>query len=128
MSEPDHVQHSVPLGSPEHLATLREADRRAGLVIAAVDRLRAAGEDILLVIGSDHGHQTVAGSVDVEQELVEAGLKASATSGDVVAVSNGSASLVYLHPRHRDRTEALAGFLRSRPWSGPGFPAGELGH
>ena len=28
--EPDHIQHDAPLGSPEHLAVLREADRNAG--------------------------------------------------------------------------------------------------
>ena len=40
--EPDHIQHNVPLGSPEHLAVLREADRHAGMVIDAVAREREA--------------------------------------------------------------------------------------
>ena len=43
LGEPDHIQHNAPLGSPEHLAVLREADRNAGMVIDAVDRRRAAG-------------------------------------------------------------------------------------
>jgi predicted AlkP superfamily pyrophosphatase or phosphodiesterase len=36
LGEPDHIQHNVPLGSPEHLAVLREADRNLGMVLAAV--------------------------------------------------------------------------------------------
>src|SRR5262249_35817136 len=72
LGEPDHIQHNVPLGSPEHLAVLREADRNAALVIDAVDRRRQAGDDVLLIIGSDHGHETVSGVVDVEAELIAA--------------------------------------------------------
>src|SRR5258708_18318140 len=34
--EPDHIQHNVPLGSPEHLAVLRYADLHAGMVIESV--------------------------------------------------------------------------------------------
>ena len=127
MSEPDHVQHSFPLGSPEHLETLAAADARAGMVIATVDRCRAAGEDILLIVGSDHGHQTVSGVIDVERMLVDAGLKASEGSGDVVAVSNGTASLIYVHPDHADRVDQLGSFLRAQPWSGHVVAADELG-
>jgi len=31
------------------------------------------GDDILLLIGSDHGHQTVTGVIDIDEELVTAG-------------------------------------------------------
>ena len=49
-------------------------------VIEAVDRLRDAGDEVLLIVCSDHGHQTVSRIIDVEAELVAAGLKASAAS------------------------------------------------
>ena len=75
LGEPDHIQHNTTLGSPEHLAVLREADRHAGMAIAAVERRRAAGDDVLLIVGSDHGHETVSGVVDIEAELIAAGLK-----------------------------------------------------
>jgi arylsulfatase A-like enzyme len=127
LGEPDHIQHNTPLGSPEHLAVLLEADRHASVAIAAVDRRRAAGDDILLIVGSDHGHETVSGVVDVEAELVAAGLKSAADSADVIAVSNGTSSLIYLHPdadRQRDR---LADFLATRPWAGRVIDAANLG-
>ena len=68
LGEPDHIQHNTTLGSPEHLAVLREADRHAGMAIAAVERRRAAGDEVLLIVGSDHGHETVSGVVDIEAE------------------------------------------------------------
>ncbi|HUN41553.1 MAG TPA: alkaline phosphatase family protein [Acetobacteraceae bacterium] len=127
LGEPDHIQHETPLGSPEHLAVLREADRNAGAVIDAVARQRAEGDDVLLLIGSDHGHETVSGAVDVEAELIAAGLKAGAESTDVVALSNGTASLVYLHPDQENRRGRLEDFLRSQSWAGMVVPAAELG-
>ena len=77
LGEPDHIQHNATLGSPEHLAVLREADRNACTVIDAVDRRRRAGDDVLLIVGSDHGHETVSGVVDIEAELIAAGLKSA---------------------------------------------------
>jgi arylsulfatase A-like enzyme len=118
LGEPDHIQHNAPLGSPEHLAVLREADRNALMVSEAVDRLRAAGDDILLIVGSDHGHETVSGVIDIEAELIAAGLKSGVDSGDVLAMSSGTSSLIYLHPNGEDRRERLGDFLASQPWVG----------
>jgi len=52
--------------------------------------LRAAGEGILLMIGSDHGHQTATEVIDIEHDLVAAGLKDSEISRDIVVSSNGT--------------------------------------
>ena len=125
--EPDHIQHNVPLGSPEHLAVLREADRNAGMVIDAVARARADGDDILLIVASDHGHETVSGVIDVEAELIAAGLKFASDSADVVAMANGTAALIYLHPDAASRRAALDAHLRSARWAGAVFAAEELG-
>jgi arylsulfatase A-like enzyme len=126
LGEPDHIQHNVPLGSPEHLAVLREADRNAFMVTEAVARQRAAGDDILLIVGSDHGHETVSGVVDVEAELVAAGLKSGTDSSDVIAMSNGTSSLVYLHPEAERHLARLGDFLQSQPWAGRVIDAAHL--
>ncbi len=125
--EPDHIQHNVPLGSPRHLAVLREADRHAGMVIDAVARERDQGDDILLIVASDHGHETVSGVIDVEAELVAAGLKYGTESTDVVAMANGTATLIYLHEDAAGRRPALDAWLRGAAWSDQVFAAGELG-
>ncbi len=118
LGEPDHIQHNAPLGSPEHLDVLREADRNAHMVTEAVDRRRRAGDDILLIVGSDHGHETVSGVVDIEAELIAAGLKSGPESNDVVAMSSGTSTLIYLHRDAEDRRDQLGNFLGSRTWAG----------
>jgi arylsulfatase A-like enzyme len=117
-AEPDHIQHDQPLGSPAHLAVLAQADAHAGAVIAATDRLRDAGDEVLLIVGSDHGHETVSGLVDVEGELIEAGLKRDRVSTEILAQSNGTSTLIYLAPTHAAMCPALDDFLRSRDWAG----------
>ena len=117
-AEPDHIQHDQPLGSPEHLAVLAQADRHAAAVIQAVDALRQAGDEVLLIVGSDHGHETVSGLVDVEGELIAAGLKSSRESTDLLAQSNGTSTLIYLAPERAALRPALDAFLRARVWAG----------
>lgn len=124
--EPDHIQHNVPLGSAEHLAVLREADRHAGMVMDAVARERDRGDDILLIIGSDHGHETVSGVIDVEAELIAAGLKAGPDSTDIVSLANGTAALVYLDPARSALRDALGDFLRRQTWAGQVFGGADL--
>ena len=118
LGEPDHTQHEVPLGSAAHLEVLREADRNAGAVMAAVEQQRSEGDDVLLIVGSDHGHETVSGVIDVEAKLISAGLKDDPDSTDVLALSNGTASLIYLHPEQENRRERLADYLQDQTWIG----------
>ena len=127
LGEPDHIQHNTVLGSPEHLAVLREADRHAAMAIEAVDRRRAAGDDVLLIVGSDHGHETVSGVVDIEAALIAGGLKGGVDSNDVIAVSSGTSSLVYLHPDADARRARLGEFLASQPWAGQVIGTADLG-
>ena len=81
---------------------------------------------MLFLIGSDHGHQTVSRVVDIEDELVKAGLKESIESGDVVVASNGTSALIYLHPDAANRESQLDDFFRSRDWAGTVLRADEL--
>jgi arylsulfatase A-like enzyme len=127
MGEPDATQHLHPLGSPEHAAALEAADHHAGMVVAAVEGLREAGDDVLLIATSDHGHQTVSGVIDIEAELIAAGLKQSAASDDVISASNGTSALIYIDPDlAASRVTSVHDFLLSRPWAGQVVGADEL--
>lgn len=126
LGHPDTTQHAVPLGSPRHIEALAAADRHAGLVIDCVERLQAAGDDILLLVGSDHGHQTVTGVIDIEAELITAGLKSNHASKDVVVAANGTAALVYLASEHQHLSNEIAAFLTERPWLDRLIPNSEL--
>ncbi|PTM40065.1 alkaline phosphatase family protein [Bosea sp. 124] len=118
LGHPDTTQHDCPLGSPRHHDALRRADSHAGAVIDAVDAARGRGEDILLLIASDHGHQTVTGVVDIAGELIAAGLKASPVSTDVVVAPNGTAALIYIDPEQAELAARVGAFLAGRPWVG----------
>jgi hypothetical protein len=126
MGEPDATQHLQPLGSPEHLAVLRQADANAARVVEAVHRLRDKGDEVLLIVCSDHGHQTVSRIVDVEAELVAAGLKESRVSDDVVTPTSGTSTLIYVHPDHARKIDAIGAFLASRDWIDRVVPPAEL--
>jgi arylsulfatase A-like enzyme len=126
LGEPDASSHGWPLGSPDHLAAIRAADATAACVLQAVAEARHRGDNVLLVVGSDHGHQTVRGVIDVNAELVRAGLKRSADSGDVLSASNGTSALVYVHPDHKDRVGAIGAFLAGQAWAGEVLGADRL--
>jgi arylsulfatase A-like enzyme len=126
MGEPDASQHRLPMGSPEHLAVLRQADTNFAGVLEAVDRLRDKGDEVLLIVCSDHGHQTVSRVVDVEGELVAAGLKESRESDDVVTPTSGTSTLVYVNPARAERIADIGAFLLSRDWIDRVIHADEL--
>src|SRR5262249_5212309 len=89
LCDPDHTLHGVPLGSPAHADALRGAERCVAEIARTVERLRGEGDDILLVIGSDHGQETIGDGVDIEAWLAANGLEALVTSGDVAVAGQG---------------------------------------
>ncbi|MCP5153445.1 MAG: alkaline phosphatase family protein [Ectothiorhodospiraceae bacterium] len=124
--EPDHSQHALELGSPEHRTVLAGADACIARVAEAVGAMRARGDDVLFVLGSDHGHETVDEVVPVTELLVDAGLKASMESSDVVLASSGMGALVYFAPEAADRRQAVGAWLRAQPWAAEVFVGPEL--
>jgi arylsulfatase A-like enzyme len=126
LCEPDHTQHDSQLGSAEHLAVLSAADRCVGAVSDIVEKLRGGGEDMLLLVGSDHGHETIRGTVPVEHLLFEAGLKRARESDDVVVAPQGTSALIYFAEEAAGRVAAVADFLRHQPWTGEVLVDGEL--
>ncbi len=131
LGEPDASQHAAPLGSPAAMAAIAAAEARFADVRAAVQARRAAGEDILLVACSDHGHQSVRAVIDIEAELIAAGLKRDEADATLLSVANGTAALVYLHPDRADEAAAVLAFLAARPWAGAVFSGealAQIGH
>lgn len=112
LSEPDHTGHHAPLGSPEHRQAIGEADRNVARVLAHVERLDPDGDRILFMVCSDHGMQTIRRRIDIDAKLVEAGLKASATSNDVVVAPQGTSVIIHVAPRARPTVPAIAQWLQ----------------
>ena len=115
--EPDHSQHAMELGSPEHRDVLLRSDGCVRRVAEAVERLRRDGDDVLFVLGSDHGHETVCEIVPVTEALIDAGFKSSADSSDIVLASSGMGALLFFSDACTPRIEEIAHWLRVQPWT-----------
>ena len=127
LCEPDHSQHVMELGSGEHRALVRAADANVARVVAAVGRMRDRGEKVLLVVCSDHGHETTDQVIPVETLMIEAGLKADAESSDTVFAASGMGALVYLSGGPSSRRDDIVDWLGRQPWCGPVFAGAALG-
>jgi arylsulfatase A-like enzyme len=126
LSEPDYTGHHAPLGSPEHRRAIASADLNVRRVAETVVSLDPTGERILLVVGSDHGMETVDETIDLDGLLVEAGLKRSASSSDVVVAPNGTAALLYFADPTGPLVAKVAHLLESQPWVGRSFVGSSL--
>ena len=112
--EPDHTQHSVPLGSPAHLDVVRAADAQAGRIFDNIQSDIDCGE-VLFICASDHGHETIGEVVDLETVLVEAGLKDGPGSPDVAIAPQGTSATIYLSADAESRRDEIAALLHTDP-------------
>ncbi|MBL8703947.1 MAG: alkaline phosphatase family protein [Rhodospirillales bacterium] len=117
LSDPDLTMHREPLGSPAHREALRGAERCVDLVYRAVERQRAAGEDILQLIGSDHGHESVGAAIDIEAWLAERGLGALLHNGAIAVAGQGTSALLYATEEGRIALYGILDVLAAEPWA-----------
>lgn len=118
LANPDLTLHGTPLGSPEHHAALRATERCVAAVIETVERLRASGESILLLIGSDHGQETIGDYVTIETWLVSRGLGGELMNGRIAVATQGTAALLYATKESRPALLAVLDAMREEPWAG----------
>jgi arylsulfatase A-like enzyme len=86
---------------------------------ACFGRVRdAAPPDTLLIACSDHGHQTVGEVVDINAAFAAAGLEPDPEQPTLIAASNGTSALIYLHPDRARDARAVLDFLHAQPWAG----------
>jgi len=113
LADPDHTMHAVPLGSPAHREALVGAERCVAEVVRTVESLRAAGDEILLLVGSDHGQETIGDSIDLDQWLGARGLGDLVAGGDIAVAGQGTSALFYATERGRaPLLEALPSLAR----------------
>jgi hypothetical protein len=127
LCDPDHTLHGVPLGSPAHAEALAGAERCVREIVHTVERLRAEGEEILLLVGSDHGQETIGAAVSIEDWLAERGLWRQLEAGDVAVAGQGTSALLYATDRGRAALLALLGAMRAEPWADGVLAGDDLG-
>jgi predicted AlkP superfamily pyrophosphatase or phosphodiesterase len=126
LSEPDYTGHHTPLSSPAHRRAIASADENVRRVADTVASLDPTGEEVLFLVGSDHGMETVAETIDLDGLLIDAGLKDAPTSSDVVVAPNGTSALLYFADPAGALVEAVARFLETQEWVGRTFVGPDL--
>ncbi|MBC7368217.1 MAG: alkaline phosphatase family protein [Undibacterium sp.] len=123
LAEPDASQHATGPGSAQSLAAIRSSDANLGLVLADLEkRGLLATTDVFVV--SDHAFSTIARKVDVAVELSAAGFKAKRAApgglkpGEVLIVSNGGSTLVFVGDHDADVVDRLAAQMQTQDWAG----------
>ncbi|MGI9331769.1 MAG: alkaline phosphatase family protein [Gammaproteobacteria bacterium] len=124
--EPDHSQHELELGSPEHREVLAGADARVAEVVRSFEAAGAWGEELMLIVGSDHGHETVAEVVPVTELLMAAGYKRALDSRELVVASSGMGALIYMDGDAMRGASDVAAWLRRQSWCGDVYAGDEL--
>jgi hypothetical protein len=127
LHNPDLTQHHAGLGTTAAIQALHDADFNLAAVRSAIRKLGIEDRTDLMVV-SDHGFATIRLRVNLAGLLVEAGLKKSMESSDVIVAPNGGADLVYLsraifktHEAVRDRLQKIVNFAEAQEWCGPIF-------
>jgi hypothetical protein len=123
-SEPDWTAHRYPLGSPTHPAAIRATDDNVERVLEAIDTVPK--DDLLLIVCSDHGNETVRREIDVTEQLIKAGFKDGPSSRDIAAASQSAASLIYFSSPSAEKVADVATFLKDQDWTGPVYVGEEL--
>jgi arylsulfatase A-like enzyme len=112
----------VGVGSPPAREALRHSDREIARVLAALDDRGLTGSTDVFVV-SDHGFTTNTAGIDLARVLIDAGLKASPDSADVVLASSGQAVALHVEGRDAERIARIARLARSAEWGGVLFAA-----
>ena len=129
LAEPDASQHATGPGSAQSLAAIRSSDENLGRVLAELDR-RGLRDTTDVFVVSDHGFSSVAWKVDVAVELSLAGFKTGRVAlgglkpGEVMVVSNGGSTLLYVGGHDPEVCRRLAAFLQIQDWAGVVFSKG----
>ncbi len=114
--DPDLTMHNAPIGSPTHLAALKRIDGLVGDVAATVETLRAKGHDILLAVGSDHGHETVGRGINVGAWLDDNGFAQQRAAGQIAFATQGTAALLYAIGDGVASVPDVLAKLKTAPW------------
>lgn len=112
LNYPDGPQHAHGVEATESTAVIRDGDRQVGLVL---EQLRALGmgQRTNIIVVSDHGFGTLTQQVNLTQSLIDAGLKDSATSTDVVVVSEGLTSALHVAAHDPARITSVVQHLQA---------------
>lgn len=134
-SDPDGTAHAKGIGSPEATASLKVVDTEFGRIISTLER-KGLLPYYNILISTDHGFMTYVGqhNKNLNQVLIENGLKQSAASDDVVTAGGA----IYVKDHSPELIKKIVAVLRpleqvgaiftksAKPGDSKGFVEGTL--
>lgn len=116
LTEPDGTAHDHGMGAPETVRALADVDAEIGRLLEGLDARGVLSEMSVLVV-SDHGFSMRTGEQSLDDLLVEAGLKASNGSMDVVVANEA----IHVMEGGEARRDSIVRLLQRTEWVGPVF-------
>jgi arylsulfatase A-like enzyme len=126
LSDPDFPQHLTSPGSATALAGIHDSDANLGLVVADLEK-RGLLEKTDIFVVSDHGFSTVERTVDPVKYYNDHGVTVSKqftsppANGQVISVSVGGATGLYVVGHDAATTSKLVDLLQQSDFAGPIF-------
>ena len=120
-TDPDKTQHHRGFGSPDGMASIRDADTHLGQVLAALD---AQGEltETVIAVASDHGYVTIDPLVTPDGPdgpFLAAGLGDALADGEIVLAPNGGSLYISVPSGDRALLERIVAALAAWKHGGP---------
>ena len=123
LTEPDGTAHREGIGAPETMEVLRQVDAEIGRLLDGLAE-RELLERTNIIVTSDHGFTTNQGGPSLEDLLVEAGLKESEESTDVVVAGDAVHVNDSIAGGEDARIDAIVTLLQRTEGFGPVFTRG----
>jgi len=123
MNQPDLAQHKYSPGSPQALASIRNADDNVAKILSALDK-KGVRDSTDVVVVSDHGCSTITANADLPGDLTRAGFHAARKysakpkDGDIVVASNSGSTMVYVIGHDKKIVTDVVRFLQSWKFTG----------
>jgi arylsulfatase A-like enzyme len=123
LSEPDYAQHGVGPGAGPAREGLKSSDDCLGKVLAALDAMKVREQTDVIVV-SDHGFSTVAGGIEVMEELHKKGFDIGGLflekpeKGSIVMVGLAASIAFYVVDHDPDVTQRLVKHLQGSLYAG----------
>jgi Type I phosphodiesterase / nucleotide pyrophosphatase len=120
-TDPDKTQHHRGFGSPDGMASIRDADTHLGQVVAALDARGRLGETVVAV-ASDHGYVTIGPQLEADGPdgpFVSAGLGGALADGEIVLAPNGGSLYISVPSGDRALLERIVAALAAWEHGGP---------
>jgi 8-oxo-dGTP pyrophosphatase MutT (NUDIX family)/arylsulfatase A-like enzyme len=122
-TDPDKTQHRRGFGSPDGMASIRDADAHLGQVLAALEAGGRIAETVVAVV-SDHGYVTISPHVEAsapDGPFAAPELRAALADGEIVLAPNGGSLYVSIPSGDRALLERMAAALAAWEHGGPIF-------